>query len=143
MPSVADPKACFSRVEKKIPNRVGARMQPCFTPLRMPKESDVEPSKTTVPFTSSSNDLMMLRSLGRHPVLVRILEAVPAHQIEGLCYLHFSYSCLRENIMSTVDLLARKPRFYSELTLSASTWRLFSATRAKSFLTMLRREMPR
>ena len=28
MPSVAVPKACFSRIAKKIPNKVGARIQP-------------------------------------------------------------------------------------------------------------------
>ena len=49
MPSVAEPKACFSMRAKKIPNRVGARTQPCFTPLLTLKASEAEPSKTTVP----------------------------------------------------------------------------------------------
>ena len=53
MPSVAEPKACFSMRAKKTPNRVGARTQPCFTPLLMLKVSEVEPSKTTIPFMSS------------------------------------------------------------------------------------------
>ena len=39
----------FSMKAKKI----GARMQPCFTPLLMFKASEVEPSKTTVPFMTS------------------------------------------------------------------------------------------
>ena len=52
-PSVTVPKACFSMTAKKIPNRVGTRIQPCFAPLQMSKGSDVEPSKTTVPFISS------------------------------------------------------------------------------------------
>ena len=30
---------------KKIPNKVSVRTQPCFTPLRMSKGSDAEPSK--------------------------------------------------------------------------------------------------
>ena len=33
MLSVADPKVCLSRMVKEIPNRVGARTQPCFTLL--------------------------------------------------------------------------------------------------------------
>ena len=47
MPSVATLKSCFSRTAKKSRNKVGAMTQPCFTPLQMSKESDIEPSKTT------------------------------------------------------------------------------------------------
>ena len=47
MSSVATLKSCFSRTAKKSRNKVGAMTQPCFTPLRMSKGSDVEPSKTT------------------------------------------------------------------------------------------------
>ena len=57
---------------------MGARTQPRFTLLRMLKAVDVEPLKTTVPFMSSWKDLiirlMMLRSLGGHPILGRILK---------------------------------------------------------------------
>ena len=54
--------------------KVVARTHPYFTSLRMLKGSDVEPSKTTVPFKSSRKDLMLLRSLGGHPILGRILN---------------------------------------------------------------------
>ena len=47
MPSVATLESCFSGTAKKSRNKVGAMTQPCFTPLRMSKGSDVEPSKTT------------------------------------------------------------------------------------------------
>ena len=47
MPSVATLKSCFSRTAKKSGNKVGAMTQPCFTPFRMSKGSEVEPSKTT------------------------------------------------------------------------------------------------
>ena len=86
------------------------------------QDADVEPSKTTVPFMSSWKDLMMLRSLGGHPILRRILKrpslltrskafvrSIKATEGGCLCSLHFSWSCLSEKIMSTVDLLARKP----------------------------------
>ena len=52
-PSVAVPKAFFSMMAKKIPKWIGARTQPRFTPLQISKGSDVEPSKTTVPFIPS------------------------------------------------------------------------------------------
>ena len=47
MPSVATLKSCFSRTATKTRNKVGAMTQPCFTPLRVSKGSEVEPSKTT------------------------------------------------------------------------------------------------
>ena len=126
IPSAAGPNACFSITAKKIPNKVGARTHPCFAPLRMLKAADVEPSKTTVPFMSSWKDLMMLRSLGGHPILGRILKrpslltrskaivrSMKAMKSGCLSSLHFSWSCLSEKIMSTVDLLARKPHYDS------------------------------
>ena len=85
MPSVAEPKACFSITAKKIPNKDGARTQPCFTPLLMSKVSDVEPLKTTVPFMSLRNDRMMLSNLGStcHPG-EDFEKAVCADKVEGL-----------------------------------------------------------
>ena len=65
---------CFSITAKKIPNKVGARTHPYFTLLHMLKAADVELLKTTVPFMSSWKDMMMLRSLGGHPILGRILK---------------------------------------------------------------------
>ena len=74
IPSVASPKACFSRKAKHIPNKIVARTHPFFTSPRILKGSDVEPSKSTVPFKSLRKDLMVLRSLGGHPILGRILN---------------------------------------------------------------------
>ena len=101
----AGPNACFSITAKKIPNKVEARMQPCFTPLHMLKVADVEPSKTTVLFMSSWKDLMMLRSLDGHPILGRIskrpslltrskafMRSMKATKSGCLCSLHFSWS---------------------------------------------------
>ena len=34
-PSLQNWEACWRRIEKKIPNRVGAHTQPCFSPLRI------------------------------------------------------------------------------------------------------------
>ena len=55
----------------------------------------------------------------------------------------FSCSHLMENIISIVDLLARKKNVTLDKFRSANTWKIFKATRPKSFLVMLRSEMPR
>ena len=106
MPSVNFPKACFRSVEKKIPNSVGARTQPCFTPLRMLKGSEMAPSYKTVlhdaEYDKGTPDLE---------------KAISAHKVECLCYVNegnikwlfflsaFSCSRLSEKIMSMVALL--------------------------------------
>ena len=124
--SVSSPKAYFSRTAREIPNKIGAATQPCFTPLRMSKGSDVEPSKTTMHFMSSREDLMMLKNLGGRAILGRILNrpslrtrwkafarAMKATKGGSCCSLHFSCSCERENTISMVDLLARKQHCHS------------------------------
>jgi hypothetical protein len=48
MPYVDKSKAYDRSKEKKIPNRVGARTQPCFIPLLTGKEVEEDPSYLTV-----------------------------------------------------------------------------------------------
>ena len=91
MPSVADPKACFSTLAKKIPHKVGARTQPCFTPLRMSKGNDVEPSKTTMPFvlTEGSDDAAgsgWTSDLGDN-----LEKTIPADQVDSLREVYEGY----------------------------------------------------
>ena len=43
MPSVEDLKACFKSKEKKIPKRMGANTQPCFTPLLTSMSLEISP----------------------------------------------------------------------------------------------------
>ena len=40
---VGEPKVCFNIIEKKIQNRVGASMQPCFTQFLISNESETLP----------------------------------------------------------------------------------------------------
>ena len=64
---------------------VGARIHPCFTPLLIEKGSDEDPSYCTVPFMSSWKDVIILRSLGGHPILCkRVKRALSAHQVKSL-----------------------------------------------------------
>lgn len=145
------PKACFRSTAKKMPKSIGARMQPCFTPLRMSKASEVDLLKTTVPFMFLWKDLMIWRSFGGHTLLGRILKrlslltrlnalvrSINAINNDCFCSLHFTCNCLSENMMSVVDLPAQKPHCDSERTCSASTWSCFSTTWANNFPAMLR-----
>ena len=74
-PSVEVPKAHLSSREKKMPKRVGARTQPCFTPFLMSSGSDILPSYWMVALISSWKDLIMLCSLGGKPIFRRMLKS--------------------------------------------------------------------
>ena len=52
IPSVVVSNACFSNMPKKIAKSVGARTQPCLTPLRISNDSEELPLNYTVPFVS-------------------------------------------------------------------------------------------
>ena len=112
----------FQHHSKEDSKQGGSQDASLFHSASYVKAAEVEPSKTTVPFMSSWKDLMMLRSLGGHPILGKILKrpslltrskasvrSMKALKSDCLCSLHFSWSCLSQKIMSTVDLLARKP----------------------------------
>ncbi|KAL8572201.1 hypothetical protein ACOMHN_049377 [Nucella lapillus] len=84
--------------------------------------SEEGPSYWTVPFMSSWREEIVLRSLGGHPIFCRgvnrpalltrsnaLVRSTKAMNRGRLCSRHFSCSCLRENIISIVDLSARNP----------------------------------
>ena len=122
IPSVVVSNTCFSNRPKKLPKSIGARTQPCLTPLRISNVSEKLPLICTVPFLSVWKDSIMLCNLGGQPIfgrtlkrpslltrsnaLVRSMKAI----YKGICCsLHFSCNCRREKIMSIVDRSARKP----------------------------------
>lgn len=125
----------------KIPNRVGAKTQPCFTPLWMSKKSDNEL-------------LMMLRSLGKHLILGRILKRSSLlirlkafiRSMNAMKSLLPVFLLLLSEGESHIDGgpvgLETALRFWID-SLSSSPWSLLSATVAKSFPTQLKREMQR
>ena len=121
-PSTAEPKACFRRMEKKILKSVGAKTQPCLTPMLMSNASDELPSNLTVPRDPSWKDLMKLRSFGGQPIRCKMsnrpslltmskafVRSIKAMKRGLCCSQHFSCSCLREKIISTIDQFGRKP----------------------------------
>ena len=144
MPSSADLNACFRRTEKKMLKSVGASTQPFFTPLFMQNASVMLPLYWTVPRVPSRNDLMELRSFRRQLINGRILKSpalltkskafvrsINAMKRDCCCSRHFSWSCLSEKIISTLERLERKPQWYSGYTLSASGCRRCSAYSGK------------
>jgi len=60
-------KACARTAEKNKPNNVGARMQPCLTPLQVGKVLDMEPSNWTLAFMFSWNATRMESSVWGQP----------------------------------------------------------------------------
>ena len=55
IPSVVVSNACFSDRPKQMPKSVGARTQPCLTPLRISNGSEELSLNCTVPFVSVWN----------------------------------------------------------------------------------------
>ena len=96
--------------------RVRASTKPKLTQMLMAKASGVLPSNLTFPRVSSWNDLMKLKSFGEQSIkcnmlnrssLMTMLKAfvrsIKAMK-RGLCWSqHLPCSCLRENIISTVE----------------------------------------
>ena len=119
IPSWKSWNAFCRSVEKKIPNSVGARTHPCFTPLVILKGWDEVQSKLIVLWVFSWKDDIMLRSVGGHPIFFKILNhpslltkskalvrSMKAMYSGLHCSLQFSCSCLRKKTMSIVDLPA-------------------------------------
>ena len=57
-----------------MPKSVGARTQPCLTPLRISNGYGELPLNCTVPFVSVWKDSIMLYSLGELPIFGRTLK---------------------------------------------------------------------
>ena len=122
---------CDSMREKMILKRVGERMQPCFTLLQIGNGFDDDLWKCTAPYIPLKKEVMELSSyswkspllLTRSNALVKLMEAICR---SCLCSLLFC-SCLREKIMSVVDLSALKLHRESGYTCLARIFSLFRA----------------
>lgn len=117
--AILSDKSSTSTSEKKMPKRMDASAQPCFTPFLIGKGPEAEPSYWTVPCISSWKDVIILRSLDGHPILCRrvnrpfllirskaLVRSINAIYSGFLYSRHFSCSCLSEKIVSIVDLPA-------------------------------------
>ena len=67
--------ACLSIMLKKMLKRVGARTQPCFTPLEMEKGSDSSPFSLIWPRWFSCSWITICRNLGGQPSRSRMSQS--------------------------------------------------------------------
>ena len=105
-PTIDEQKVYFNSIERKIPKSVGARTQPCCTPLFIVNESEMSQSYCRVAFVLMWIDFTLLKRLRVQPILniiaynpslltrlkalVRTMKAI----YKGtFCFLHFSCSC--------------------------------------------------
>ena len=82
-PIVDENKPCFNNIEKKIPKKVGARTQPCFTSLLFVNESETLPSYWTVAFVLVLKDFTMLIIFLGQPVINHRKHPFRSYQIES------------------------------------------------------------
>ena len=152
IPRDEHPKPRYNSIENKIPKRVGASTQPCFTPFVISNELETLPSHWIVVLVFMWKDYTMLKRLGGHPIfsnianspslltrskaLVRSIKPI----YKGMfCSLHFTSSCRIEKIISVVERLALNPHWDSRYTVSASFCKRGRTTRAKALPTIPRR----
>ena len=137
-------------------NRVGARTQPCFTPLMMGKDPERSLFNLSWPCWSLWSWITMMRNFRENPrhsviilglfiftesnALVRSTNAI----YNPLFYsLNFSWRCLRTNSTSVVPLLALKPRWaFGTWSLAMVDTNIFRSTRAMIFPAMESRVIP-
>ena len=147
---------CLSIMLKKMLNRVGARIQPCFTLLMIGKDPEKSLFNLTWPHWSLCSWITMLRtSVGqpRHSIIIHspflltvsnaLVRSTNTTYCPLFCSLNFSWSCLKMNTMSAVPLLALNPHWVSGRWFSAMVGtNLFRSIRARIFPAMASRVIP-
>ena len=140
---------------KKILKTIGARTQPCFTPLLIAKASVTFPLERTCPVMSSWKSLIIDKNFGEHPMCSRtvhraslltvskaLVRSMKTKNRRMFCSMHFSWSCLMAKIMSTVLFPGPKPHCASGRFCSETVMSLLRITLANIFPVIERREMP-
>ena len=156
MPSPMSRKALSSIADRKMEKSVGASTQPCLTPFVTLNDSETSPPTLTVaiiPVCSAS--IIVVNFSGQpyffsschSPVLPTVsnalLKSANTMYSGRSCSMHFSCSCQRQNIISTVLRLPLKPHCVSGTT-SGVRWvdSLLRRILAKILPAMERREIP-
>ena len=156
MPSPMSRKALSSIADRKMEKSVGASTQPCLTPFVTLNDSETSPPTLTVaiiPVCSAS--IIVVNFSGQpyffsschSPVLPTVsnalLKSTNTMYSGRSCSMHFSCSCRRQNIISTVLRLPLKPHCVSGTT-SGVRWvdSLLRRILAKILPAMERREIP-
>ena len=133
---------------------MGASTHPCLTPFVIANVSETSPPFLTFTIIPVCRISIMVANFSGHPYFLSschspVLPTVSNAFVKSTntiyqCSMHFSWSCRRQKIMSTVLLFERKPHCASGIT-SGVMWleSLFSRIRAKILPAVERRDIPR
>ena len=150
-------KASSSIADKNMEKSVGARTHPCLTPFVIENVSETSPPFLTFTIIPVCRLSIRVVNFSGHPYFLSscnspVLPTVSNAFVKSTntiyrgrsCSMHFSWSCRRQKIMSTVLLFERKPHCVSGTT-SGVMWpeSLLSRIRAKILPAAERRDIPR
>ena len=146
-----------SIADRKIEKRVGASTHHCLTPFVTANVSETSPPFLTFTIIPVCSLAIMVVNFSGHPyflssshspvpstVLNAFVKSTKTTYIGRSCSMHFSWSCRRQKIMSTVLRLDRNPHCVSAIT-SVVMWldSLFSRIRAKILPAAEKIDIPR
>ena len=150
-------KASSSIANRNIEKSVGASTHHCLTPFVKANVSKTSPPFLTFTIIPVCRLSIMVVNISGHPYFLSschcpVLPTVSNALVKSTKTIyrgrsgsmHFSWSCRRQKIMSTVLRFERKPHCVSDTT-SGVMWieSLFSRIRAKIFPAAERRDIPR
>ena len=150
-------KASSSIADINIEKSVGASTHPCLTPFVITNVSDISPPFLTFTIIPVCRLSIIVMNFSGHPYFLSschspflptvsnaFVKSTKTIYRDRSCSMHFSSSCRRQKIMSTVLQFERKPHCVSGTT-SEVMWleSLFSRIRAKILPAAERRDIPR
>ena len=150
-------KASSNIADRNIEKSMGASIHPCLTPFVLANVSETSPPFLTFTIIPVCKLSIITVNFSGHPYFLSschspVLPMVSNTFVKSTktiyrgrsCSMHFSWSCRRQKIMSTVLPFERKPHCVSGTT-SGVMWfeSLFSRIRAKILPAAERRDIPR
>ena len=150
-------KASSSLADRNIEKIVGASTHPCLTPFVIANVSETSPPFLTFTIIPVCRLSIMFVNFSGHPYFLSSCHSPVPPTVSNAfvkssntiyrdrsCSMHFSWSCRRQKIMSTVLLFERTSHCVSGTT-SGVMWleSLFSRIRAKILPAAERRDIPR
>ena len=112
-------KASTSIADRKMEKSVGASTQPCLTPLVTPNVSETSPPTLTFAIIPVCRPSIMVVNFSGHPYFLSSCHSPALPTVSNAfvkstntmysgrsCSMHFSCSCRRQNIKSTVYIIS-------------------------------------
>ena len=150
-------KASSSIADRNIEKSMGAITHPCLTPFVIANVSETSTPFLTFTIIPVCRLSIMVVNFSGHPYFLNSCHSPVFPTVSNAfvkstktiyrgryCSMHFSWSCRRQKIMSTVLLFERKPQCVTGTT-SGVMWleSLFSMIRAMILPAEERRDIPR